>query len=1079
MTNLRDLNLDYGYMGKGEEILELFTLPCLRACAAYDRITSYYSFSSLLALADGIQALYERRGRMRLIIGVHSIPSEIIEASLRRDYLRQEIASVRQDIEHGISSVGDSLLKKNIATLGWMMEDGLLQVKAASMEGDGIFHPKTLLFSDENGDRVVAVGSSNETGSGHGSNFEQLMVVCSWDGEGAVSKQESFFEDLWYDKRPDAVVDEITQELVASISSSLGSAYVSLKTSGAQPADEALKTAAAMPANFFVSGSIPALYQHQERAVIDALSRWPVRVLFADEVGLGKTFEAAATLAYLVKYCGVERVLILTPKAVLQQWQEELAEHFGINAWLYDSSMKAYYDVNGAKKSIGTSNPIGKKAPDIMLMSAQFARGSGKQKSVFERAGAILPDLLILDEAHSARVSTDLSGSKKSTKIYTMLKEFAPQIPHVILATATPMQKESSEYHSMLKLLGLPNAWKKPRAYQTSLALTVSENPPSTADAYTAGKLLRSTVKGLNPSLKRLANDETTALQGLLEMGDEVDNVEIANYVQGNWETLKPAFIKLHPAHLLTVRNTRRSLTAMGYRFPVRNLHAEAIFDSADVQLFYLRVEDYIGRLYFAVERALHPDKKMNVGFVRISYQQRLASSLYSCRESLVRRFDKLSEIKARIESGDEVYGTAEDADSAAGFDDIFYDDAMLVGDEDFEELGSATGEVNAGELMRALKLETAAIATLIAQVNRLIGECGDLKISRAVQLAQKHLGDGDKVLVFSRYTDTVDALVEAFGASDKGIHPFGIYIGQKSIRVDAGTETPVSKSDIKRGLEDGDIPIMFCSDAASEGLNLQAARVLINVDVPWTPARLEQRIGRVARLGQKAEEVEVYNVWYPNSVEAKMYTRIEKRLKSMDIAVGEFPQVVSDKIRDAILSGDEDGDLYELQEIRNSVQTRALSQLWSNNEMGVTTSRYIRNGLIAICDRELQLKEVRGDARCYESASGEVLELRAEEGHPESISYTTLLSARIEYDLDGFSVLNDERGNPAAFAFSGGKEILDHESIVDLLVGEPVSATGSGLSHPKMLPDNKDMSFDSALACEVPPRPSFWPPVM
>ena len=168
MTKLRDLDLTFGYMGKGREILESFTLPCLRAALSYDRITSYYNFASLLALADGLQSLYENHGCMRLILGVHSIPSEIIDATLRRQCLAQEITRIREDIERGISTLTDSLQRKSVATLGWMIEDGLLEVKVAALEGDGIFHPKTLIFRDDIGDRVVAVGSSNETSSGNG-----------------------------------------------------------------------------------------------------------------------------------------------------------------------------------------------------------------------------------------------------------------------------------------------------------------------------------------------------------------------------------------------------------------------------------------------------------------------------------------------------------------------------------------------------------------------------------------------------------------------------------------------------------------------------------------------------------------------------------------------------------------------------------------------------------------------------------------------------------------------------------------------------------------------------------------------
>ena len=72
-------------------------------------------------------------------------------------------------------------------------------------------------------------------------------------------------------------------------------------------------------------------------------------------------------------------------------------------------------------------------------------------------------ELLILDEAHSARVSKDISGSSKKTQVYSMLESVSSKIPHIILATATPMQKEAGEYHSLLKLLGLKvqvaNSW--------------------------------------------------------------------------------------------------------------------------------------------------------------------------------------------------------------------------------------------------------------------------------------------------------------------------------------------------------------------------------------------------------------------------------------------------------------------------------------------------------------------------------------------------------------------------------------------------------------------------------------------
>ena len=142
-------------------------------------------------------------------------------------------------------------------------------------------------------------------------------------------------------------------------------------------------------------------------------------------------------------------------------------------------------------------------------------------------------------------------------------------------------------------------------------------------------------------------------------------------------------------------------------------------------------------------------------------------------------------------------------------------------------------------------------------------------------------------------------------------------------------------QNSLKKALFAKTVRIVFCSDAASEGLNLQAARVLINVDVPWTPARLEQRIGRIARLGQVASEVEVYNVWYPYSVEARMYHRIQKRLEGTNLAIGEYPEVVAASIKKAILDGEDEDNagLAQLNEIRNSYQLSALEALWNRAE--------------------------------------------------------------------------------------------------------------------------------------------------
>lgn len=96
---LKEINIQLSYAGRGELILKDFLLPAIGESVHYDRVTSFYTVESLLAISQGIEALYQKKGRMRLIIGIHSVPAEFVEASLRREYLTKQIASVREEVK--------------------------------------------------------------------------------------------------------------------------------------------------------------------------------------------------------------------------------------------------------------------------------------------------------------------------------------------------------------------------------------------------------------------------------------------------------------------------------------------------------------------------------------------------------------------------------------------------------------------------------------------------------------------------------------------------------------------------------------------------------------------------------------------------------------------------------------------------------------------------------------------------------------------------------------------------------------------------------------------------------------------
>lgn len=1073
---LRDINIQVSYAGKGDNILKNFLLPSIAACVHYDRVTSFYTVESLLAISQGIEALYKKHGKMRLIIGIHSFPGEFLDAVTRKKHLEKQIAEIRKNLGHGIESIKDSLEKRRLATVAWMIEDNLMEIKTADVIGEGIFHPKTLILSDENDDKIVAIGSPNETSFGLGGNFEQVMVAKSWEQPDAVAVQEKFFDSLWNNELEDALTLDVTEETADIIKQGLGTYYQSPSKMNHSSKNNLIEISSHMLSNFFVSGDIPALYVHQERAVIDALSRWPVRVLFSDEVGLGKTFEVAATMSFMVKYCGVKRVLILTPKSVLKQWQDELKEHFKLNVWRFDSSNKSFVDYFGNTRFVGSKNPIGNGSPDIILMSAQYARGSGANGSIFSKEGARLPELLILDEAHSARISKDISGSTKKTQVYSMLESVSSKIPHMILATATPMQKEPGEYHSLLKLLGLPKVWQKNLVYMKSLDMIGCSESPSISELNNARTMILKTMEEMKPSVDRLNDDQKNVLSQL-SVFENNDTTAIGDFARKNWSTIRQLLVLLHPAHLLTVRNTRRSLTEIGYKFPKRNLIPIPIPNSMEIELFYDKVNSYLSERCFSIEEVLFPDRKISIGFVRVSYQQRVASSLYSCKKSLERRLEKITNLKQLVsryldtKSGAQYNPTTLDDFELDGLLEEGYDDTFNV---DFSK-------VNVSVLNQAIALELTAINPLLKRANSLLENHNDLKIRESIELAKKCLENNDKVLVFSRYTDTIDALLEEFNLL--GLNKrfrYGLYTGAKSCIVSNGKEQQCDKNDLKRGLFDGEIRIVFCSDAASEGLNLQAARVLINVDVPWTPARLEQRIGRIARLGQIAEEVDIYNVWYPNSIEARMYQRIQKRLVNSNLAIGEFPDVVAKKIRAAIMSGDDNENLGldELLEIRNSRQVAALEELWSQSD-NITESELMRERLISICSKNLKQvgTEMGGIIKVFETSDGMQFQLTSKSGMAESVSLKSDVWDYVKCYDDSLTVVNDSLGRPACFANNedGKTMMMKHSSILKAILNEPLNENDVLRSYPSMLPNSMNMDLSYSLECELEPTPNYW----
>ena len=149
--------------------------------------------------------------------------------------------------------------------------------------------------------------------------------------------------------------------------------------------------------------------------------------------------------------------------------------------------------------------------------------------------------------------------------------------------------------------------------------------------------------------------------------------------------------------------------------------------------------------------------------------------------------------------------------------------------------------------------------------------------------------------IIFSQYYDTAYWVAQGLTARLKD-ERVALYAGAgKSGIFFAGEWRSVEREDIKRAVRDRTIRLVVATDAACEGLNLQTLGTLINVDLPWNPSRLEQRIGRIKRFGQARDRVDMLNLVYHDTHDEKVYRALSQRMRDRYDLFGSLPDTIED----------------------------------------------------------------------------------------------------------------------------------------------------------------------------------------
>jgi superfamily II DNA or RNA helicase len=935
---LSDLGFPGFIEGFGGDIRRSFVVPALTKSNKYSRISSYFKIQSLVAIGLGLDKVWEKNGSVRLLLGDHDLDMKLLDAFVLTS--SAESGGLIQDLEARLtnqaSKISNELEKDAIAAVAWLIHTDRLVIRigATKLRRYGsILHNKRLVFEDEFGNIIAATGSQNET-SLTDVHYEELSLHRSWLDSDTTRQMVESFETMWRGENEDLIVRELTKDLAAKLMRAIGR---ELPVTGALTPDNGVSLQESLLnypsySQFSLRGA--ALYPHQERALLDAGSRLPIRTLLADEVGLGKTLEAIALINLALRFGDAESVLIITPPNLMLQWQEGIFETLGIEFLRWDSGSAGYRNLANSIVPVGAdSQPLGAGAPKFVLMSnAKFRDQSFL--SQLNKKNRVIPDVIVVDEAHAARVNVDAnSGKRKETLLWKRLSSITKETRHLLLLTATPMQVHPIEFFELLKLVGLPEGWDEYHVFERSLGwIAYGGKVPALPDAGRFAELLPSLLQNYGD----FALDRYPEYVSLLnDFSKESDEFNRASLVRKQWSTFRKILILLHPASQLVIRNTRSALEPLGYKFPERVFSAPDLKISDHIFDFHDELRRYLSDGFGITEEAQGNSRAGRGAFQKSKWWERTASSLFAAQKSISNRIAKLEWAAdgSVIQVRDDEWGEAS-----------IFANQLILEDKQAENVRQS-----------ALK-EISYLSSLKTTAGSILSEFGgqDPKFLATRDIVSESLDAHSSILVFSRWVHTLEGCIEFLAPSlNQSEAGYGMYTGEHRWITRQGIRRDVNKQDLVAALNSGEIKVVFCSEAASEGLNLQAANRLLNIDVPWNPAKLEQRIGRIARLGQASSKVTIFNLWYPGSIEARMYDRLLARKELFGLAVGEMPSLFSDEIEKAISlnldpAASADAAGKSLEKLRGDIQNRALREVWNHELEDVQASTKFRGDLLA-----------------------------------------------------------------------------------------------------------------------------------
>ncbi|GGM39984.1 helicase-related protein [Dactylosporangium sucinum] len=529
---------------------------------------------------------------------------------------------------------------------------------------------------------------------------------------------------------------------------------------------------------------------HQIKAVYgELLPRTPLRFLLADDPGAGKTIMAGLYLKELLLRGDLARCLIVTPGSLVEQWQEELLDKFGLR---FELLTRTLFDstIDGS---------VFDRVPFLIARMDQLSRADDL-KAQLEQSDW---DLVVVDEAH--RMSAHyFSAELKTTKRYELGRLLGRVARHFLLMSATPHAGKEEDFQLFMALL----------------------------DADRFEGRYRDAVHSIDTDglMRRMVKEELLTFEG------------------------KPLF-------------PERVAETLQYQL------------SPGERDLYETVTQYVREEMNRAEqlKAEGEGRRGNtVGFALTVLQRRLASSPEAILRSLERRRRRLEqrrqEMMAMRGIGESSLENrlAELLGRNAEVAEETLDDLTGEEREEFEE--GVVDAASAARTVAELDVEINVLANLEELARRVRRAGTDKKWTelRSLLLDDESMYEADgsrrKIIIFTEHRDTLNYLVDQIrdllGRDDA------------VVAIHGGVRREARRAAQELFTQDKDTVVLVATDAAGEGLNLQRAHLMVNYDLPWNPNRIEQRFGRIHRIGQ-TEVCRLWNLVAVDTREGAVFLRL------------------------------------------------------------------------------------------------------------------------------------------------------------------------------------------------------------